>query len=62
MLGVALRGPKVFGVPFTFGPRGRTGSEVCSGIGPASIGGNTGAKLGTKDAEVKVHQPGNAGK
>jgi hypothetical protein len=51
VLGVALRGPKVFGVPFSFGPGGRTGSEVCSGIGPALIGGNNGAKLCTKDAE-----------
>ena len=51
MLGVAKRGPTFFGVPLPFGSGGRTGSEVCSGIGPSSIGVNTGAKVGTKDAE-----------
>jgi hypothetical protein len=49
--GVGKRGSTFFRVPLPFGSGGRTGSEVCSGIGPSSIGVNTGAKLGTKDAE-----------
>ena len=50
-------------VLFTLGSGGRTECEVCSEIGFKPNSGNTGAKLGTKDAkEVEFHQPGNVGK
>jgi hypothetical protein len=51
VLGVAYRGSHAFGGIFPLGSGDRTGSEVCSGIGPEPIVGNTGAKLGRKDAE-----------
>jgi hypothetical protein len=63
VLGVANRGSQAFDGPFTLGSGGRTECEVCSEIGFKPNSGNTGAKLGTKDAkEVEFHQPGNVGK